>query len=135
EDVDRFHADVGDVHIYMRTVLHQLAAQDQPVAAQGIERLLGATGTLYLIELSAAAEAYFDELREKYGLPPALARVFAHHITPGLLHERDVAALFPSGRFSVLKAGESTIRTTYRTPEGEYAEVPAFYRVLRRRAE
>jgi SAM-dependent methyltransferase len=135
EDVARLHADIGAANIYMRTVLHQLAPQDQPGAVQGVEQLLGATGTLYLIELSAAAEAYFGELREKYGLPPALARVFQHKITPGLLHEQEIATLFPPERFVVLNAGESVIRTTYRTPAGEYAQVPAFYRVLRRRAE
>ena len=134
-DVDQFHADIGDVNIYMRTVLHQLAAQDQPVAARGVEQLLGATGTLYLIELSAVAEAYFGELIKKYGLPPGLARVFEHHITPGLLHEQQLATLFPSERFIVLNEGESAIQTTYLIPEGEYARVPAFYRVLRRRAE
>jgi hypothetical protein len=135
EDVDRLHAEIGDANIYMRTVLHQLAPQDQPVAVRGVEQLLGATGTLYFIELSAAAEAYFGELCEKYGLPPALARVFQHKITPGMLHEQEIATLFPPERFIVLNEGESAIRTTYRTPEGADAQVPAFYRVLRRRAE
>ena len=134
-DVNRLHAEIGDANIYMRTVLHQLAPQDQPGAARRVEQLLGTTGTLYLIELSAAAEAYFGKLREQYGLPPALARVFQHKITPGLLHEQEIARLFPPERFSVLSQGESTIQTTYRTPEGVYAQVPAFYRVLRRRAE
>ena len=135
EDVAQLHAEIGDANIYMRTVLHQLAPQDQPVAARGVTQLLGATGTLYLIELSAAAEAYFGELSEKYGLPPALARVFQHKITPGMLHEGEMAALFPPEQFIVLNEGESAIWTTYQTPEGVYAQVPAFYRVLRCRAE
>ena len=65
----------------------------------------------------------------------ALARVFQHKITPGMLHEQEIAELFPPERFLVLGEGESAIRTTYRTPEGVYAQVPAFYRVLRRRVE
>ena len=56
-------------------------------AVQSIERLLGTTGTLYLIELSSAAEPYFARLIQQYGPPPGLARVFQHQITPGMLQD------------------------------------------------
>lgn len=132
DDAQALHREIGDANIYMRAVLHQLSPADHPTAVQSLERLLGATGTLYLIELSSAAEPYFARLIQQYGPPPGLARVFQHQITPGMLHERDLQSLFPSNRFTMLATGSSQIRTVHTLPTDEVVEVPAFYAILRR---
>jgi hypothetical protein len=117
----------------MRRVLHQLSSADQTIAVQSIERLLGVTGTLYLIELSSAAEPYLTQLVKQYGSPPGLARVFQHEITPGRLNEHDLAVLFPPNRFTLLRTGESYIQTVHTLPTGEVAKVPAFYAIFQTR--
>ena len=117
----------------MRTVLHQLSPADHATAIQSIERLLGMKGILYLVELSSAAEPYFAQLITQYGPPPGLARVFQHQITPGMLNENDLEALFPPDRFTLLRTGKSRIHTVHTLPTGEVAKVPAFYAILRRR--
>jgi ketosteroid isomerase-like protein/SAM-dependent methyltransferase len=132
DKAQRLHDDIGDANLYMRAVLHQLSPTDHATAVQSIERLLGATGTLYLIELSSAAEPYFARLIQQYGPPPGLARVFQHQITPGMLHERDLQSLFPPNRFTLLATGSSQIRTVHTLPTDEVVEVPAFYAILRR---
>ena len=132
DDAQRFHEEIGDANLYMRAVLHQLAPADHATAVQSIERLLGATGTLYLIELSSAAEPYFAQLIHQYGPPPGLARVFQHQITPGMLHDNALESLFPQDRFTLLVTGPSRIRTVHTLPTGDVAEVPAFYAILRR---
>jgi hypothetical protein len=99
---------------------------------ESIERLLGATGTLYLIELSSAAEPYFARLIQQYGPPPGLARVFQHQITPGMLHDNPLESLFPPDRFTLLGTGPSHIRTVHGLPTGDVVEVPAFYAILRK---
>lgn len=132
DDAQAIHEEVGDANLYLRAVLHQLSPADQPTAIQSIERLLGATGTLYLIELSSAAEPFFAELIQQYGPPPGLARVFQHQITPGMLDEKALTSLFPPDRFTLLDIGPSQIRTVHPLPTGEMVEVPAFYAVLRR---
>lgn len=132
DDAQALHEEVGDANIYLRAVLHQLSPADQPTAIQSIERLLGATGTLYLIELSSAAEPFFAQLIQQYGPPPGLARVFQHQITPGMLHENSLASLFPADRFTLLKTGPSHVRTVHSLPTGEVVKVPAFYAVIRR---
>jgi SAM-dependent methyltransferase len=133
DDAQALHEEVGDANLYLRAVLHQLSPADQPTAIQSIERLLGVSGTLYLIELSSAAEPFFAQLIQQYGPPPGLARVFQHQITPGMLHEDNLASLFPADRFTLLKTGLSHVRTIHSLPTGEVVKVPAFYAVIRRR--
>lgn len=132
-DAQTLHEEIGDANVYMRAVLHQLSPADHAMAIQSIERLLGAKGILYLIELSSAAESFFAQLIQQYGPPPGLARVFQHQITPGMLHENNLELLFPSDRFTLLGTGQSHIRTVHTLPTGEVAKVPAFYAILRRR--
>jgi hypothetical protein len=114
-------------------VLHQLSSTDHATAIQSIERLLGATGILYMIELSSAAEPYFAQLIAQYGMPRGLERIFQHGITPGMLHEKDLGVLFPSDRFTLIRTGQSAIHTVHTLPTGDVAKVPAFYALLRKR--
>lgn len=132
DEAQRLHDEIGDANLYMRAVLHQLSPEDQQVAVQSIGRLLGKKGTLYLIELSSAAEPFFAQLIQQYGPPPGLARVFQHQITPGMLHENNLRSLFPSDRFTLLGTGSSHIRTVHTLPTGEVVKVPAFHAILRR---
>jgi SAM-dependent methyltransferase len=132
DDAQRLHDEIGDANLYMRAVLHQLSPSDHATAIQSIERLLGAGGVLYLVELSSAAEPFFAQLIHQYGPPPGLARVFQHQITPGMLHENNVESLFPSDRFTLLGTGPGHIRTVHTLPTGEVVKVPAFYAILRR---
>jgi len=132
DNAQRLHDDIGDANLYMRAVLHQLLPVDHATAVESIERLLGATGTLYLIELSSSAEPYFARLIQQYGPPPGLSRVFQHQITPGMLHENSLESLFPPDRFTLLGTGPSHIRTVHTLPTGNVVEVPAFYAILRR---
>ncbi len=133
DDAQALHDEIGDANIYMRGVLHQLSPADQATAIQSIGRLLGTTGTLYLIELSSAAEPFFDQLIKQYGPPPGLARVFQYQITPGLLNENDLGVLFPPDQFTLIRTGASHIQTVHTLPTGDVVKVPAFYAILRRR--
>ena len=133
EDAQALHEEIDDANVYMRAVLHQLSPADHATAIQSIGRLLGTKGTLYLIELSSAAEPFFARLIQQYGPPPGLARVFQHQITPGMLQENNLEFLFPSDRFTLLGTGQSHIRTVHTLPTGDVVKVPAFYAVFRQR--
>ncbi len=126
------HEEIGDANLYMRAVLHQLSPADHETAIESLGRLLGTKGTLYLIELSSAAEPFFAQLIKQYGPPPGLARVFQHEITPGMVNENDLERLFPPDRFTLLRTGKSHIQTVHTLPTGEVVKVPAFYAILRR---
>ena len=86
-----------------------------------------------MIELSSAAERYFAQLIEQHGLPPGLARVFQHGITPGMLNENNLTKLFPPDRFTVCSTGESQVHTVHTLLTGEVVKVPAFYAVIQQR--
>lgn len=128
------HREIGDANLYVRAVLHQLSPVDQVTAIQSIERLLGKNGTLYLIELSSGAEPYFAQLITQYGMPPGLARVFQHEITPGMLNEKGLEVLFPPDRFTLHNIGQSYINTVHILPTGEVVKVPAFYAIFQPRS-
>ena len=132
DDAQTLHEEIGDANVYMRAVLHQLSPSDHATAIQSIGRLLGTKGTLYLVELSSAAEPFFAQLIKQYGPPPGLARVFQHEITPGMVNENDLERLFPPDRFTLLRTGKSHIQTEHTLPTGEVVKVPAFYAILRR---
>lgn len=132
-DAGILHDELGDAHVYMRAVLHQLSPSDHAMAVESIERLLGKKGILYLVELSSAAEPFFAKLIAEYGPPPGLARVFQHQITPGMLNENNLESLFPSDRFTLLGTGQSHIRTVHTLPTGEVVKVPAFFAIFRQR--
>jgi SAM-dependent methyltransferase len=131
DDARILHEEVGDANLYMRTVLHQLSPADHATAILSLEQLLGTMGTLYMIELSSAAEPYLAQLIQQYGPPPGLARVLQHEITPGMLSEKDLDVLFPSDRFTLLQTGQCHIQTVHTLPTGEVVKVPAFYAILR----
>lgn len=129
--VAALHAETGDANLYVRTVLHQLDPSDHAAAAAGIAELIGDQGVAMVVELSSAAESFLAEMIGGSAPPPQLARVLQHEITPGLLDERDIGALFPPDRFAVLASGPTAIRTCYTAPGGDQMRVPAFFVVLR----
>lgn len=134
EEAAILHDEIGDANLYIRTVLHQILPQHRPPAARSVRTLLGARGTLFLVELAPSAERYFRSLAATYGaLPPGLARVLSHGITPGTFSDEDRAALFPEDQIERLAEGEGTLITTYPLPEGGFAEVPTRFQVLRPR--
>jgi 2-polyprenyl-3-methyl-5-hydroxy-6-metoxy-1,4-benzoquinol methylase len=105
--VRRLHDELGDVNIYMRTLLHLVQAERRPMFAASIATLLGRRGTLYLYELGGAAHAYFGGFIERNGMPVRLARVLATGIRPGSVDSQQVASMFSPERFEVLAEGET----------------------------
>jgi SAM-dependent methyltransferase len=135
EEAASLHQDVGDANVHVRGVLHQLPHAYRETAAISLAQLLGNYGTLYLKELSPAAEMYLTELIGRFGPVEGLERVVGvlgkAGIHWGSFGETDIATLFPPERFTLLAKGESRIQTTNRLPTGEAITIPAIYAVLR----
>lgn len=106
--VRRLHDQVGDMNIYMRTLLHLVPPERRPAFAASIATLLGRRGTLYLYELGGAAHAYFGGFIERNGMPVRLARVLATGIRPGSVDSEQVSAMFSPDRFEVIADGETS---------------------------
>lgn len=131
-DTENFNTTIGDANVHIRGVLHRMPLADREAAVRGIERLLGAAGTLYLKELSPATGAYFGRLIEEHGTPPGLARAFQSGSGPGTMSRIDLERLFPPDRFVVLATGDSLIQTINQLPDGVSIRVPAVYALIRR---
>jgi hypothetical protein len=130
--VDALHDQLGDVSVYMRTVLHQIHAEHRPAFAASLRTLLGTTGILAFVELAPAAEAYLHDLVERYGAPPGLTRVLATGIRPGSVDRDEALTLLGAQNFTVLAESDTAIHTTHRLPTGDRAQVPAYFMALRR---
>nr|VFJ43490.1 MAG: Methyltransferase domain-containing protein [Candidatus Kentron sp. FW] len=126
--VETLSAELGDVNIYMRTVLHQMQPEHRGQLAAATEKLLGRTGMLYLVELSEEADAYFQRITEEAGAPPEkLAVILQSGITPGLLKISDIQEFFPNRD---IRSGPTVINTMHILPSGDRAQVPAFYALI-----
>jgi SAM-dependent methyltransferase len=130
DSVAAFVDRIGDANVYMRTVLHQARPEHRPGLVATLRRLMGATGVLYLVELSDEADGYFRKLAQDAGgrPPPGLLQVLQSGITPGLLSVADIAALFPDCE---IEHGPTVVTTVHVLPDGQPARVPAFYALIR----
>ncbi|NGO78430.1 class I SAM-dependent methyltransferase [Streptomyces sp. YC504] len=130
--VAALHEKLGDVSIYMRTVLHQIHPDHRPAFAEGLRTLLGADGVLACTELAPAAEPYLHELVERHGPPPGLTRVMATGVRPGSVGRDEVLDLLGAEDFAVLAEADTAIPLSHRLTTGERPEVPAYFVALRR---
>lgn len=129
------HAELGDCHVYVRGVLHQAPAGDQPRLAAAIATLLGAGGRAFVVEPAEAAAGVLMELmRRPQGPPPTLAAVFDHGIAPAELPDAALPGLFTSAGLAVLDGGELPLATTEPGPDGTGLELPSRWLVAGRTA-
>ena len=136
DEAQELHDEVGDANIYMRGVLHQLSAADQQICVDTLSILLGGSGALYMIEVATTAKAYMARLLEGHGgRPPEMLRTQEHGIASVGVERGGVIEMFGADRFDVLSEGDAVIETIDVFLNGEPAQIPAHYLVLRRRQD
>jgi len=135
EQAEAFHAEFGDVNVYIRTVMHVIQKVDRPKFVQSLKTLLGETGVLYQIELSSQALNYFRSLpaKGKMDLPPLIERVVEHGVVPVGFDASERVGLFPSGEWELLKEGTDVTVKTIPIAQGQEGTVPASYLIARSR--
>lgn len=134
EDARRFHAEFGDVNIYMRTVLHVIQREDRATFAESLSILLGERGTLYQIELALCALDYFRTLPgdSPSGLPRHVHNVIRTGATSVGFDPQDRPLVYPDSAWEVVAQGDDFINTVPLS-HGKEGNVPASYLVLRTR--
>ncbi|MFI1166232.1 class I SAM-dependent methyltransferase [Streptomyces sp. NPDC020801] len=132
-EAETLHAELGDVNVYMRGVLHQCEPDDRQPLADGIAALVGERGRVFLVELSEAARPILVRLAQSpAGPPPKLAPVFRHGIAPGEVADDAVPEYLHSAGLTVLVRGEIPLTTTELAPDGTRIELPAQWLVAGR---
>ncbi|MFE0098729.1 class I SAM-dependent methyltransferase [Streptomyces sp. NPDC059009] len=131
--VDQLHAELGDVNVYMRGVLHQCEPAGRQPLADAVATLIGERGRALVVELSEAAKPVLMGLAQSPdGPPPKLAPVFAHGLAPGEVAD---AALFGHVRaagLTVVAEGDIPLITTEFTADGTRIELPSKWLVVAR---
>ncbi len=128
------HAELGDLNIYMRGVLHVIAPADRPRFAESLEILLGERGVLYDIELTSAAFAFFRGVvpgDSPSGLPRLVHKVVRHGPRPHGFDLEERPLYFPDERWQVVDQGSGVTIKTVPLSNGAEGLVPACYMVLR----
>ncbi|MGW2346867.1 class I SAM-dependent methyltransferase [Streptomyces sp. NPDC001661] len=133
DQMDVLHAELGDVNVYMRGVLHQTEPADRQRLVDAIAALVGERGRGFVVELSERARPILEELAAgPSGPPPKLGEVFSHGIAPGEVSDEAVPGYVASAGLSVLAAGELPLVTTDFSPDGGRIELPSTWLVVGR---
>jgi SAM-dependent methyltransferase len=135
EQAEAFHAEFGDVNVYIRTVMHVIQKVDRPKFVQSLKTLLGERGVLYQIELSSQALNYFRSLPAKgrMDLPPLIERVVEHGVVPVGYEVEERTGLFSDSEWELLKEGTDVTVKTIPIAQGMEGTVPASYLIARTR--
>ncbi|QEU90617.1 class I SAM-dependent methyltransferase [Streptomyces kanamyceticus] len=128
---EQLHAELGDVNVYMRGVLHQCDPDDRQPLLDNIARLVGERGRAFVVELSEAAKPVLLGLAQSpTGPPPKLAPVFAHGLAPAEVVDEAVREYVAAAGLAVLAEGELPLTTTEFRPDGTRIELPSWWQVL-----
>ncbi|MFE9022590.1 class I SAM-dependent methyltransferase [Streptomyces sp. NPDC007808] len=134
-EAETLHAELGDVNVYMRGVLHQAEPDDRQPMTNGIATLVGERGRAFLVELSASAKPVLRGLAQSPAGPPAkLAPIFRHGIAPGEVADAAIPEYLRAAGLSVLASGEMPLVTTEYRPDGTRIELPSMWMVAGRTA-
>jgi len=126
------HEELGDVNVYVRGVMHQLADELQGPFLAAALRLIGASGTLSVLELRRGAEQIFFPL-VKLGLLPFLRPVLDNGIVPrGITPKRLRALLDPETHEVVSSVPTVLVRIALVGSRG--FKVPAWHMSIRARS-
>ncbi|RFU85828.1 class I SAM-dependent methyltransferase [Streptomyces triticagri] len=132
-EVGQLHAELGDVNVYMRGVLHQSEPADRGPLAEGIAALIGDRGRAFVTELAeAAGPVLMGHAKGPAGPPPKLAPVLSHGIAPAEVSDAELPACFRGAGLDIVARGELTLTTTDFTPDGTRIELPSTWLVVGR---
>ncbi|MFJ9175294.1 class I SAM-dependent methyltransferase [Streptomyces sp. NPDC102360] len=133
DQMGSLHAELGDVNVYMRGVLHQSETADRQLLVDAIAALVGERGRGFVVELSERARPILEALAAgPSGPPPKLGEVFSHGIAPGEVSDEVVPEYVASAGLSVLAAGELPLMTTDFSADGGRIELPSTWLVVGR---
>jgi len=132
---DDLHAELGDVNLHVRGVLHVVDPPERPHVVRTVETLLGERGTAYVCETDAATDGLGYLLAQgatPTSMPAPLRRLVAAGLRPpSHFGQREVARYFPADRFEVLAQGPCALLGVPLRPGGPLNRIPGYFAVLR----
>lgn len=126
----------GDANVFIRGVLHVLAAADQAAMVENLRLLAGRRGTVFLAETNFQGNpvAYVSHLgATTQGIPAPLERAIRVLPMPGHFGPEERSRAFPPDAWDLLADGEVAIETNPMTGVDGQSRVPGYFAVLRPR--
>jgi SAM-dependent methyltransferase len=128
-------ADLGEVNVHLRGVLHVVDPGRRAVIVENLAALLGARGTAYVCESDLAGDP-LDYLLFQGVTPTSMPDVVRRLIAAGVrppshFGPAQVAEYFPSARWQVLAQGPTVMHGVPLRPGGPLQQIPSFDAVLR----
>ncbi len=135
EQAEAFHAEFGDMNVYVRTVMHVIQKVDRPRFVESLRVLAGERGVVYQIELTSKALGALRSLpvKGRFGLPPLVERVVEHGAVPVGFDGRERAELFPDAGWELLREEPDVPVKTIPMVHGKEATLPGTYLIVRNR--
>lgn len=132
-EIEQLHAEIGDVNVYMRGVLHQCDPADRQPLVDNIATLLGPRGRAMVVEPAHSAGDALRELAQgPTGPPPKLQPVLRHGIAPGIAADEEFPELAAAAGLTVLASGQLPLITADYTADGTRIELPSNWLVVGR---
>ncbi|KOV96400.1 MULTISPECIES: class I SAM-dependent methyltransferase [unclassified Streptomyces] len=131
--VRALHQRLGDVHVYMRAVIHQSEPAARPAVAAAVAELLGSEGRAFVVELTSGSREVLGRAASEPGGPgPKLQRVFHHGLKPADAADDEIPRLLTGAGLTVLADGETAVPQTEHLTDGTRIDLPARWFVLAR---
>jgi SAM-dependent methyltransferase len=128
------HAELGDVNVHVRGVLHVVDADRRPAVIANLAALAGTRGTVFVCETDVAGDPLDYLLRQgatPTRLPPVMRRLIAAGVrAPSHFGAEQVAEHFPPP-WRVVDAGPAVMYGVPLQPGGPVQEIPGYQAVLR----
>lgn len=128
-------AELGATNVIVRGVLHVLDRDDRRRAAAELASVLGASGSLLLLETNWRGDllGYLEHLGGDGGrLPGALGRLIDHRLPrPDPFGPAELAQIFPAPRWTTVVSGATEIDPVRTLGSAAGRTIPGFHAVVR----
>lgn len=125
---DELLQDLGNVNIYCRGVLHQLALADRPKFISAIARLAGGKGIIYLQEMAVDFKEFVTEKYSTFSnAPMSIKKVLFSKFSPQPLDVEQTSQSFEQDGYQLVKKVDSSLNITLPGSEKSQLEVPAVH--------
>ena len=115
---------LGDVHVYIRGVIHQIKKSDLRNLTEGLSLLLGRQGYLFISEVSDNIRSHFDQDDKFRKLPDVMKRILLGKLPPNGISPEAVTEMFPNDRFEIELLNEDFLQTDLKYMDGTFVAIP-----------
>lgn len=116
------HAELGDLNLYVRTVLHQLPVEQRPTAAGNLTALLGERGRAFVVELAPGAADVFASWPSAHR--SKLDDLHQAGLVPARLEDGELERLLTAAGLEIVQSAEFLGHSTETGSDGAVLEVP-----------